>query len=74
LTSLTNPDIRVGIPLLKILMAPSEEPNYENGIDFKALAKDDPEFAAVCSANNSWVDFKDPIAVTYGTQPLFDTY
>jgi hypothetical protein len=55
-------------------MAPSGEPNYENGIDFKALAKDDPEFSAIYTANNCWVDFKNPKAVTYGTQPLFYTY
>lgn len=50
------------------------EPNYENGIDFQELAKDDPDFAAIYSANNSRVDFKDPKAVTYDVQPLFNIY
>jgi len=54
-------------------MAPSEGPVYENGIDFKALAKDDPEFSAIYSANNSWVDFKNPTIVTYDTQLLLNT-
>ena len=57
--------IRTGTPASKILMASFEGPNYENGIDFKALAKSDPEFAAIYSANNSWVDFKNPKAVKY---------
>ena len=51
-------------------MASFEGPNYENGIDFKALAKSDPEFAAIYSANNSWVDFKNSKAVKYCIWPL----
>src|SRR5947207_10558543 len=58
LTTLINL-ILVTAPVSKILMVPSDEPNYENGIDFERLAKDDPDFAAIYSANNSWVDFKD---------------
>ena len=63
LTTLINL-ILATAPVSEILMVPSDEPNYENGIDFETLAKDDPDFAAIYSANNSWVDFKDPKAVT----------
>ena len=45
--------------------APIKLPNYEEDVDFEALALQDADFAKVLSANGGILDFHDPQAVKY---------
>jgi len=43
--------------------APIKLPNYEEDVDFEALALQDADFAKVLNANEGILDFHDPQAV-----------
>jgi len=42
-----------------------KEPSYDE-LSFEQLAKDDPEFHIIYTANNNWLDFQNPQMVKYG--------
>jgi hypothetical protein len=43
--------------------APVKLPNYEEDVDFEALALQDADFARIVNANGGILDFHDPRAV-----------
>lgn len=50
--------------------APIKLPNYEEDVDFEALALQDADFARVLNANEGILDFHDPQAVKQLTKSL----